>query len=324
VAFDKTGTLTLGHPKLTDLEVADGFTEDEVLALAAAVEQGSEHPIARAIVEAAAARGLSPQTPERFQALTGFGAEALVGGRRVRVGADRFMIREGLDVAPFSAAAARLGAQAKTPLYVGVDGRCAAVLAVADPIKPGAAQALAALKAAGITTVMVSGDNARTARAVGDALGIDEVLAEVLPDGKVAAVEALRSRFGRVAFVGDGVNDAPALAAADVGVAMGGGTDIAIESADVVLMRGDPAAVAAAVGLSRAVLANIRENLVWAFGYNVVLIPLAAGALYPAFGLTLSPMVAAGAMALSSVSVLANALRLRGFRPPLPLGSSQS
>jgi Cu+-exporting ATPase len=323
VAFDKTGTLTLGRPTLTDLETAGGFSEDEVLALAAAVEQASEHPIARAVVDAAAARGLTVPAPERFKAFTGFGAEALAGGRRVRVGADRYMTREGLDVAPFAETAARLGSQAKTPLYVAVDDRCAAILAVADPIKPGAAEALATLKATGIRTVMVSGDNARTARAVGDALGIDEVLAEVLPDGKVAAVEALRTRFGRVAFVGDGVNDAPALAAADVGVAMGGGTDIAIESADVVLMRGDPAAVAAAVGLSRAVLANIRENLVWAFGYNVVLIPLAAGALYPTFGLTLSPMVAAGAMALSSVSVLANALRLRGFRPSLPLRSSQ-
>jgi len=315
VAFDKTGTLTLGRPALTDLVPVEGFGSDEVLRLAAAVEARSEHPIAAAIVEAAATKGLTPPVAEGFEAIPGFGAEARVDGRRVQLGADRFMARLRVDVAALASEAARLAAESKTPLFVAVDGRLAAVIAVADPIKPTTAAALAALHAAGLKVAMITGDNARTARAVAEALGVDQVAAEVLPDGKVAALEALRARYGAAAFVGDGINDAPALAAADVGIAMGAGTDIAIESADVVLMRSDLRAVATAVALSRATLANIRQNLAWAFGYNVLLIPLAAGVLYPAFGLLLSPMVAAGAMALSSVSVLANALRLRGFRP---------
>jgi P-type Cu+ transporter len=315
IAFDKTGTLTLGRPALTDLIPVGGFAPDEALRLAAAVEARSEHPIAAAIVEAADAKGLAGQVAESFEAIPGFGAEANVGSRRVQVGADRYMARLGVDMGPVSGEAARLAAEAKTPLFVAVDGRLAAVIAVADPIKPSTPAALAALHAAGLKVAMITGDNARTARAVAEALSVDDVVAEVLPDGKVAALQALRGKYGAAAFVGDGINDAPALAAADVGIAMGAGTDIAIESADVVLMRSDLRAVATAMALSRATLANIRQNLAWAFGYNVLLIPLAAGALYPLFGLTLSPMVAAGAMALSSVSVLANALRLRGFRP---------
>jgi len=315
VAFDKTGTLTVGRPALTDLIPVGGFAPDEALRLAAAVEVRSEHPIATAIVEAADAKGLAAPAAESFAAIPGFGAEANVGGRRVQVGADRYMARLGVELGTVSSEAARLAAEAKTPLFVAVDGRLAAVIAVADPIKPGTPAALAALHAAGLKVAMITGDNARTARAVAEVLGVDEVVAEVLPDGKVAALQALRRKYGAAAFVGDGINDAPALAAADVGIAMGAGTDIAIESADVVLMRSDLRAVATAVALSRATLANIRQNLAWAFGYNVLLIPLAAGVLYPLFGLTLSPMVAAGAMALSSVSVLANALRLRGFRP---------
>jgi len=315
VAFDKTGTLTLGRPTLTDLIPAPGFGSDEVLRLAAAVEARSEHPIAAAIVEAAAEKGLIPLAADGFETIPGFGAEALIGARRVQVGADRYMARLGIDLGATAGEAARLAAEAKTPLFVAIDGRLAAVIAVADPIRPTATAALAALHAAGVKLAMITGDNIRTARAVAAALGVDEVVAEVLPDGKVAALEALRARYGLAAFVGDGINDAPALAAADVGIAMGAGTDIAIESADVVLMGSDLRAVATAVALSRATLANIRQNLAWAFGYNVLLIPLAAGVLYPAFGLLLSPMLAAGAMALSSVSVLANALRLRGFRP---------
>ena len=315
VAFDKTGTLTMGRPALTDLIPAEGFAADEALRLAAAVEARSEHPIAAAIVEAAAERDLAWGAADGFEAVPGFGAEAWVDGRRVQVGADRYMLRLGVDVAALATEAARLAAEARTPLFMAVDGRLAALIAVADPIKPTTPAALAALHAAGLKVAMITGDNARTARAVADALGIDQVVAEVLPDGKVAALAALRARYGAAAFVGDGINDAPALAAADVGIAMGAGTDIAIESADVVLMRGDLTAVATAASLSRATLANIRQNLAWAFGYNVLLIPLAAGVLYPAFGLTLSPMIAAGAMALSSVSVLANALRLRGFHP---------
>ncbi|WP_296597637.1 heavy metal translocating P-type ATPase [Phenylobacterium sp.] len=314
VAFDKTGTLTEGHPALTDLQTATGFDEAQVLALAAAVERRSEHPIARAVVAAAQARGLTIGEAKDFAADFGSGAAAIVDGRDVQVGTERLMARLGVDTAPLAEIAARLGDDGKTPLYVAVDGRLAAVLAVADPVKATTAAALAALRARGLELVMLTGDSRRTGEAVGRALGIDQVVAEVLPGGKVDALKALQQQHGRVAFVGDGVNDAPALAQADVGVAIGAGTDIAIEAADVVLMGGDLRGVPTAIGLSGAVLANIRENLAWAFGYNALLIPVAAGALYPAFGLSLSPMIAAGAMALSSVSVLANALRLRGFR----------
>lgn len=315
VAFDKTGTLTLGKPVLTDIETSGPLDVNEVLSAIAAVESRSEHPIAQAVVQSALDKGLVIPAISGFEAVTGYGAQGQVDGRLVQVGADRFMARLGLDIGPLKDTAARLAAEAKSPIYAAIDGRLAAILAVADPIKPQAKAAIAALHAMGLRTAMVTGDNATTARAVASALGLDEVTAEVLPGGKVAAVEALRERLGQIAFVGDGVNDAPALAAADIGIAMGGGTDIAIEAADVVLMRGDPQAVATALSLSRAVLSNIRQNLTWAFGYNAVLIPVAAGLLYPAFGLLLSPMAAAGAMALSSVSVLANALRLRAFRP---------
>ncbi|MDE1147933.1 MAG: heavy metal translocating P-type ATPase [Azospirillaceae bacterium] len=316
VAFDKTGTLTLGRPTLTDFHAADGFDEAEVLALVAAVEVLSEHPIAQAIVTGAGVRSLTVAEVANFEAVPGFGARGRVQDRNVAVGADRYMTRLGIGVAPFAEVAARLATEGKSPLYAAVDGKLAAILAVADPVKPDAAAAVAALRAAGLAVVMVTGDNARTAKAVASSLGSDlEVVAEVLPEGKVAAVKALQARHGRVAFVGDGVNDAPALATADVGLAMGAGTDIAIEAADVVLMRGDLMAVPTALALSRAVLGNIRQNLAWAFGYNVVLIPMAAGLLYPLWGLLLSPMVAAGAMALSSVSVLTNALRLRRFKP---------
>jgi Cu+-exporting ATPase len=286
------------------------------LRLIAAVEASSEHPVAQAIVDAAESRELSIPPAEDFQSIPGFGVAAQVEGRTVEVGADRYMTRLGISVAALSAEAERLAREAKTPLYAAVDGELVAIVAVADPIKQTTAAALQALHAQGLKVVMITGDNARTANAVAEQLGLDDVVAEVLPDGKVAAVRDLQARFGWLAFVGDGVNDAPALAAADVGIAMGAGTDIAIESADVVLMRSDLRGVATALALSRAVLRNIRQNLAWAFGYNVVLIPVAAGALYPAFGLLLSPMVAAGAMALSSVSVLTNALRLRAFRAP--------
>ncbi|MEC4590689.1 heavy metal translocating P-type ATPase [Nitrospirillum amazonense] len=316
VAFDKTGTLTLGQPTLTDLAVVEGFAEDEVLRLVAAVEGRSEHPIAQAIVAGARARGQVPLAVDGFRAETGFGAQGRVEGRVVAVGADRYMTRQGIGVAPVAEAAARLGGEGKSPLYAAIDGRLAAILAVADPVKPEAAEVVRTLHGAGLTVIMVTGDNRRTAEAVAKTLGIDEVAAEVLPEGKVAAVTELQRRHGRVAFAGDGVNDAPALATADVGLAMGAGTDIAIEAADVVLVRGDLRGVATAIALSRAVLGNIRQNLAWAFGYNVVLIPLAAGLLYPVTGWLLSPMVAAGAMALSSVSVLTNALRLRRFRAP--------
>ncbi|GGG33696.1 copper-translocating P-type ATPase [Caldovatus sediminis] len=321
VAVDKTGTLTRGRPELTDLVPAPGFDEAEVLALIAAVEARSEHPVGEAIVEAARRRGLPVADAEGFEAIPGYGVAATVNGRRVAVGADRHMARLGLDVAAFAGAAARLADEGRTPLYAAVDGRLAAAVAVADPIKETTPAAIEALHRLGLPVAMVTGDNRRTAEAIARRLGIDEVAAEVLPDGKVAVVERLRQGGRRtVAFVGDGINDAPALAAADVGLAVGTGTDIAIESADVVLMSGDLRGVPNAIALSRATIRNIRQNLFWAFAYNVALIPVAAGALWPAFGVLLSPILAAAAMGLSSVFVVSNALRLRGFRPPVPAG----
>ena len=314
VAFAKTGTLTEGRPELTDLTVAEGFAEDEVLSLVAGLETRSEHPIARAIIRAAEERGLPVPDPETFLSRPGFGAEGRVAGRSVQVGADRLMRGLSHDLTVFAVQAEQLGEEGKSPLYAAIDGRLAAIIAVADPIKPTTSAAIAAIHALGLKVAMVTGDNRRTAEAVARRLGIDEVHAEILPDGKVEAVRALQIGGRRVAFVGDGVNDAPALAAADVGLAVGGGTDVAIESADVVLTGGDLRGAVNAVALSRATMGNIRQNLVWAFGYNVVLIPVAAGLLFPLFGWLLSPMLAAGAMALSSVSVLTNALRLRGFK----------
>ncbi|MBR8655349.1 copper-translocating P-type ATPase [Achromobacter sp. Marseille-Q0513] len=315
VAFDKTGTLTLGKPTLTGLEAAPGHDAEQVLLWVASVQARSEHPIAVAIVAAAAERKLALLPAEGFAAITGAGVEAVVEGRKVLAGAARLMAERGVDVGVFGERATEWGNQGKTPIFVAVDGRAAAMMAVTDPVKPSAVAAIAALHAQGLKTAMITGDNRHTAQAVARELGIDEVRAEVLPDGKVAAITALREGGRKVAFVGDGINDAPALAAADTGIAIGTGTDVAIEAASVVLMAEDLNGVPNAIALSRATLANIRQNLFWAFAYNAALIPLAAGALYPAFGLSLSPIFAAGAMALSSVFVLGNALRLKTFRP---------
>ena len=314
VAVDKTGTLTEGKPALTDLIPAPGFDRATVLSLAAAVETRSEHPIARAIVAAATAEGLALAAPEDVVATPGYGVAARVAGQRVEVGADRLMRKLGLDVTPFADAAARLADAGGTPLYAAIDGRLAGLLGVADPIKPTTPDAIRALHALGVKVAMITGDNARTAQAVASRLGIDEVVAEVLPEGKVDAVRRLKSA-GQLAYVGDGINDAPALAEADVGVAVGTGTDVAIEAADVVLVSGQLTGVPTAIALSRATMRNIRQNLFWAFAYNAALIPVAAGVLYPGFGILLSPVFAAGAMALSSVFVLGNALRLRSFQP---------
>ncbi|WP_413717038.1 heavy metal translocating P-type ATPase [Silicimonas sp. MF1-12-2] len=317
IALDKTGTLTEGKPALTDLDLAEGFDRAEVLARVAAVEARSEHPIARAIVEAAEAEGLERPTIEGFVSVTGYGVEATVGDQRVQIGADRFMQKLGLDTAAFTETAERLGDEGKSPLYAAIDGKLAAIIAVADPIKASTPMAIAALHALGLKVAMITGDNARTAQAIARRLGIDEVVAEVLPDGKVDAVTRLKA-LGRLAYVGDGINDAPALAEADVGLAIGTGTDVAIEAADVVLMSGSLKGVPNAIALSQATIGNIRQNLFWAFAYNTALIPVAAGVLYPAFGILLSPVFAAGAMALSSVFVLGNALRLKRFATPSP------
>ncbi len=315
IAFDKTGTITEGKPELTDLLAQPGFDAAQVLAMAAAVEEKSEHPIGLAIVAAARLQGLSLPAVTDFEALPGYGLRAIVQGERVDIGADRLLEKLGLDARAALPAAIELAEQGKTPLYVAIGGRLAAIIAVADTIRASSPAALQALRGAGFRTAMITGDNARTAQAVAKALQLDQVYAEVLPEGKVATLKSLRTEGTLLTYVGDGINDAPALAEADIGIAMGSGTDIAIESADVVLMTGELGAVVNAVMLARATMRNIKENLFWAFAYNVALIPLATGALYPAYGLQLSPVFAAGAMALSSVFVLGNALRLKRFRP---------
>ncbi|MGR3757140.1 MAG: heavy metal translocating P-type ATPase [Tranquillimonas sp.] len=317
VALDKTGTVTEGRPELTDLVLADGFDRAEVLSLVAAVEEQSEHPIAEAVVRAARAEGAPRREVAGFESITGFGVRARVDGRDVLIGADRLMTREGLTAGSLAEAEDRLARRGRTALFVAIDGRVAGVIAVADPVKAASAAAIAALHAQGLKVAMITGDKRETAEAIARETGIDHVIAGVLPDGKVAALDDLRGEGQRIAFVGDGINDAPALASADVGVAIGTGTDVAIESADVVLMSGDLRGVVNAFEVSRRTMRNIRQNLFWAFGYNTALLPVAAGVLYPAFGVLLSPILAAGAMALSSVFVLTNALRLRGVRPPM-------
>ncbi len=324
VALDKTGTLTEGAPRLTDLYVADDFDEARVLTLIAAAETNSEHPIATAIVESSIERGLQLPKATSFEAVPGYGIHATVEGHEIAAGADRFMDRLGIYLGDLETKSAELGENGKTPFFIAIDGHVAAVLAVSDAIRSTTPAAIKALHDLGLKVAMITGDNERTANAVAKQLGIDEVVAEVLPEGKVAALESLKAMGGKVAYVGDGINDAPALASADVGIAIGTGTDVAIESADVVLMSGDLMTVPNALALSKSVMRNIRQNLFWAFGYNTLLIPLAAGALYPIYGLLLSPMIAAGAMALSSVFVLSNALRLRAFKPPYKIQKQDS
>ena len=322
VVLDKTGTLTKGQPELTDL-VPGSASEalggpDEILRLVASAEANSEHPIAEAIVRAARDRGLDLGRAEDFNAEPGFGIEARVERHLVEVGADRYMARLGVEV-PEDAAkdAADLAAAAKTPLYAAVDGAFAAVIAVADPLKEGSLESVAALHHLGLRVAMLTGDNRRTAEAIAGEAGIDEVRAEVLPDQKAEEIKRLQAEKRKVVFVGDGINDAPALAQADVGIAIGTGTDVAIEAGDVILMSGDLRGIVNAAALSKRVLATIWLNFFWAYAYNVALIPIAAGALYPLLGLLLNPMLAAAAMSISSLFVVTNSLRLRGFRPPL-------
>ena len=309
VVVDKTGTLTLGHPALTDF-IAEGIPENEALALVAGVEQLSEHPIALAIVEGAKARGLTPRTAGAFEAVNGLGVQADIDGKRVLVGSRGFLAQRGADTQQWDARAEAWRVEAKTVVYFAVDGVSAGIAAVADPIKDGTRDAIAALKQSGVRIVMLTGDSRSTAEAVASQLGIDEALAEVLPEDKAGHVKRLQAEGRKVAMAGDGINDAPALAQADVGIAMGTGTDVAMESAGVTLVKGDLRGIARAAVLSRATMRNIRQNLAFAFGYNALGIPVAAGVLYPVFGLLLSPVFAGAAMSLSSVSVVTNALRL--------------
>jgi Cu+-exporting ATPase len=308
---DKTGTLTEGKPRVVAVVGAEGIAELEVLRLAAAVERGSEHPLAAAVVAGAAERGITPDAASGFQSLTGKGATGRVSLRRVAIGNRALMDDLGVDVAALSARADTLRAEGATVMFVAADGRSAGLVAVADPVKVTAPEALRRLAADGIRVVMVTGDNRVTAEAVARTLGISDVIAEVLPEQKLAEVKRLQAAGRVVAMAGDGINDAPALAQAAVGIAMGTGTDVAIASAGVTLVRGDLGGIARARSLSRATMANIRQNLFFAFVYNALGVPIAAGVLYPAFGLLLSPMIAAAAMSWSSVSVIGNALRLR-------------
>ena len=316
VVLDKTGTVTEGKPAVTDVVLGPSATVDEanLLLLAASLEASSEHPLAEAIVRHARERGLRLAPTEAFQSATGRGATGAVRGQAVAVGNEMLMREWAVDVAPLRAEAERLAGEAKTPMYVAVDGALAGLVAVADPIKATSREAIRRLHGMGLDVVMLTGDNQRTAAAVAGEAGVDHVVAGVLPEGKVGEIERLQ-RSGRVvAMVGDGVNDAPALARADVGIAIGTGTDVAVEAADVALMRGDLLGVAQAIQLSRRTMRTMKQNLFWAFVYNVIGIPVAAGLLYPAFGLLLSPILASAAMAFSSVSVVTNSLRLRRFR----------
>src|SRR5829696_9084209 len=316
VVLDKTGTVTEGRPTVTDIVTVPGGarTDDELLALVASLESSSEHPLADAIVRRALDAGLTLVRAERFQSVTGRGAAATVSGREVLVGNAALLTERGIDPAPLRDAAARLSGEAKTPVYVAVDGALAGLLAVADPIKATSREAIASLRARGIDVVMLTGDTQRTADAVARDAGIERVVAGVLPEGKVDEIKRLQQTGRVVAMVGDGVNDSAAIAQSDVGIAIGTGTDIAAEAADVVLMRGDLRSVVQAITLSRRTMRTMKQNLFWAFVYNVVGIPVAAGVLYPAFGWLLSPVIASAAMAFSSVSVVANSLRLRRAR----------
>ena len=315
IIFDKTGTITEGKPTVTDVLAAGGVTRDELLRLAASAERASEHPLGQAIVRGAQEKGLALSDAARFASLTGRGIEAEIDGRVVLAGNRKLMEERAVSLEAMEEAGGRLAEEGKTPMYVAVDGTIAGIVAVADVVKQSSRAAIVRLHEMGVEVAMLTGDNAKTAAAIARQVGIDRVLAEVLPHDKAGEVKKLQQEGRRVAMVGDGINDAPALAQADIGIAIGSGTDVAMESADIVLMRSDLMDVPTAIELSRRTIRNIRQNLFWAFGYNVVGIPVAAGILYLFGGPLLSPIFAAAAMSLSSVSVLTNALRLKRFKP---------
>jgi Cu+-exporting ATPase len=315
VVLDKTGTITSGEPRVTDIVPAGDLTEEQLLEAVASAEQRSEHPLAEAIVERARAAGLSVSDPESFDSLPGNGVKAKVGGKQLLIGTKKLLAGQGVDVSDAEKTANRLADEGKTVVFAAIGEKLAGLIALADTPKPGAAKAIQRLRQMGLDVVMITGDNQQTAKAVAAEVGIERVLAEVLPGRKADEVRRLQTEGHTVAMVGDGVNDAPALAQADLGIAIGAGTDVAIETAGMILVRDELSDVAAAIELSRRTLKTIRQNLFWAFAYNVVGIPIAAGVFYPWTGWLLSPIVASAAMAFSSVSVVTNSLRLRGYRP---------
>jgi Cu+-exporting ATPase len=319
IVFDKTGTLTKGQPEVTDIVAREtgNVKREEMIQLAASLERGSEHPLGEAVVNRAKGEGIVLSDVDDFEAVPGHGVRGKVDGRMVLLGNAKLLQESGITLGKLAETAETLASQGKTPMFVAVDGEPAGVIAVADTLKEHSAEAISALHRLGVEVVMITGDNRRTAVAIAQQTGIDRVLAEVLPDQKADEVRKLQAEGKVVAMVGDGINDAPALAQADVGIAIGTGTDVAMEASDITLIRGDMRGVVTAIELSKRTLRTIKQNLFWAFIYNVLGIPIAAGVLYPFFGMLLDPMVASAAMAMSSVSVVTNSLRLRRFRPSL-------
>jgi P-type Cu+ transporter len=317
IVLDKTGTLTRGEPSVTDIVESKKFTKNEIITLAASAEKGSEHPLGEAIVDKAKEENLSLLDPKDFQAIAGHGIEATIDSRRVLLGNLRLMEERKVVLNGWIDRAEHLSNEGKTPMFLAVDGEVGGIIAVADTLKENSKKAVEALRRMGLEVVMLTGDNERTAKAIADQIGIDRVLAEVLPERKTAEIKRLQEQGKKVGMVGDGINDAPALAQADVGIAIGTGTDVAMESSDITLISGDLRGVVTAIALSKATIRNIKQNLFWAFAYNTILIPVAAGVLFPFFHILLNPILAAGAMAFSSVTVVSNALRLRRFEPPM-------
>jgi Cu+-exporting ATPase len=314
VVLDKTGTVTEGRPAVTDVEIVGRFSSEEVLSLTAAVEKASEHPLAEAVVRHARERGIAIADARAFASTPGRGVAARVGDREVTIGNEAFLAQAGVSTEPLRTPAGRLAEQGRTPLLVAIDGQPAAVIGVADTIRPSSKGAIRDLRGMGLNIILLTGDREATGRAIAAQAGIDHVIAQVMPDEKSAEIRRLQAEGHVVAMVGDGINDAPALAQSDIGIAMGSGADIAAEASAVTLMRSDLTGVVSAIRLSRQTMRVMKQNLFWAFIYNVIGIPIAAGALYPAFGILLSPILASAAMAFSSVSVVTNSLRLRGIR----------
>lgn len=317
IVFDKTGTITRGKPSVTEVIGFEGFTKEEILRMAASAEKGSEHPLGEAIVKAAEEEGIGLLNSENFMAIPGYGIEATIDSRKILLGNLKWMEKSGMILTGWLKEVERLSSEGKTAMFLSIDGRPAGLIAVSDTLKENSPQTVKSLKQMGLEVVMLTGDNERAAAAIARQVGIERVLAEISPDKKAEIVKRIQMEGKKVGMVGDGVNDAPALAQADVGIAIGTGTDVAIETSDITLIGGDLRGVVTAIALSRATIRNIKQNLFWAFAYNTLLIPVAAGLLYPFFGILLNPILAAGAMAFSSVTVVSNALRLRRFKPPV-------